>query len=365
MIGQAPPLRAVATAALLFFSALIAVACTPEQQKPSAGLPRLGAKLSQTSVSGISSGAYMAGQFQLAHSQNVVGAGIIAGGPYGCAESLFADMMPGPGTLFLNVSKATNGCMLNALQAWGVPDPQQLASRARRLAEQGRIDPIAGVKADRVYLFSGSEDRTVVPAIVAAAAEFYKALGLPAESIEHVTKLAAGHAFVTEEHGLACAETGKPYVVDCDYDQASALLRHIYGELNPPSASPAGEFVVFDQRPFTRDLGDHGLGEQGIAYVPEACRSDEGCRVHVAFHGCDQSRTAIGDAFARETGYDRWADTNRLIVLFPQTTTGALNPQSCWDWWGYTGRDYLTRKAPQIIAVNRMLEHLTSPRVGS
>jgi hypothetical protein len=255
--------------------------------------------------------------------------------------------------------------MLAALQGWGVPDPPQLARRARRLAEQGRIDPIADVTKDRVYLFSGTRDRTVVPEIVAAAAQFYEALGVPPENIEHVTKLAAGHAFVTETSGLACAETGKPYVVDCDYDQAGALLRHIYGDLKPPSAGPAGEFVVFDQRPFTRGLGDHGLGDLGLVYVPAECRADPGCRVHVAFHGCDQSRSAIGDAFARQTGFDRWADTNRLIVLFPQTTTGALNPQSCWDWWGYTGHDYLTRSAPQITAINRMIERLASPHAGT
>jgi poly(3-hydroxybutyrate) depolymerase len=351
--------------AVFLFAVVLASACTPEREKPSAELLRLGANLKQTSLSGISSGAYMAGQYQLAHSQDVVGAGIIAGGPYGCAESTFADTMPGPGTLFINVSKAINGCMLNALQSWGIPDPQQLARRARRLAEHGRIDPIAGLQADRVYLFSGTEDRTVVPEIVAAAAEFYKALGVPAEDIEYVTNLAAGHAFVTEASGLACAESGKPYVADCDYDQAGALLRHIYGDLKPSSSEPTGELVVFDQRAFTRDLGDHGLGDHGFVYVPANCRDDEGCRVHVAFHGCEQSRSAIGDVFAKETGFNRWADTNRLIVLYPQTTTGALNPQSCWDWWGYTGRDYLTRNGPQIQAVSRMIERLASPRVGS
>ena len=152
---------------------------------------------------------------------------------------------------------------------------------------------------------------------------------MPAEDIEYVTNLAAGHAFVTEASGLACAESGKPYVVDCDYDQAGALLRHIYGDLKPSSSEPTGELVVFDQRAFTRDLGDHGLGDHGFVYVPANCRDDEGCRVHVAFHGCEQSRGAIDDVFAKETGFTRWADTNRLIVLYPQTTTGALNPQSC------------------------------------
>ncbi|HEY7670292.1 MAG TPA: poly(3-hydroxybutyrate) depolymerase, partial [Hyphomicrobium sp.] len=59
-----------------------------------AELPALGATLNETSVSGISAGAYMAGQFQIAHSDEVVGAGIVAGGPYGCAESLYADLIP-------------------------------------------------------------------------------------------------------------------------------------------------------------------------------------------------------------------------------------------------------------------------------
>ena len=58
-------------------------------------LPALGAKLDATSVSGISSGAYMAGQFQMAQAKIVTGAAIIAGGPYGCSESVFADSMPG------------------------------------------------------------------------------------------------------------------------------------------------------------------------------------------------------------------------------------------------------------------------------
>jgi hypothetical protein len=49
-------------------------------------LPRLGVTLPATSVSGLSSGAYMAGQIELAHSKDIVGAGVVAGGPFACAE---------------------------------------------------------------------------------------------------------------------------------------------------------------------------------------------------------------------------------------------------------------------------------------
>src|SRR5215468_4868285 len=39
----------------------------------------------QVSVSGISSGAFMANQLHIAHSAGIMGAAIIAGGLYGCA----------------------------------------------------------------------------------------------------------------------------------------------------------------------------------------------------------------------------------------------------------------------------------------
>jgi poly(3-hydroxybutyrate) depolymerase len=354
-------IRRMSTAAALFV--LAGLAGCGDQSAPQ--LPALAANLEATSVSGISSGAYMAGQYEVAHSREVVGAAIIAGGPYGCSESLFADVIPGPGTALLNLTKAINGCMLNALQAFGVPNPTQLAERAGRLAERGRIDAIANVKDDRIYLFSGKDDHTVVPAIVDAARRFYQALGVPDAQISYVSNLPAGHGFVTDDKGRACDYSGKPYIIDCDYDQAGALLERIYGKLKPRAAEASGRYMLFDQEPFTADLSNHGLSDRGVAYVPTACAEKGGCRPHVAFHGCGQNRTFVGDAFARDSGLARWADANDLIVLFPQTATTPLNPQGCWDWWGYTGRDYLTRNGAQIVAVRRMLERLAAPRAPS
>lgn len=334
-------------------------ACGKEEARD---LPALGADIDQTSTSGISSGAYMAGQYQMAHGREVVGAAIIAGGPYGCAESVFAPLMPAPGAAMMNVSRAVNGCMLNALALWGVPDSGVLADKARRLAEEGAIDPIDSDLSDRVYLFAGKNDRTVVPEIVAHAAEFYGRLGLPSENIKFETGIDAGHAFVTEGSGLACNRTGEPYVVDCNYDQAKELLAHILGPLKPASAAPEGTYSDFDQRPYVENLGDHGMADTGVVYIPRDCEDGPGCRVHVAYHGCAQNRDMVGDAFIKGTGFARWADANRLIILFPQTTTELMNSQGCWDWWGYTGRDFLTRRAPQIEAVHRMLQKLATPR---
>lgn len=48
-------------------------------------LPELNADITHTTVSGISSGAYMAVQMHFAYSQFIKGAGVFAGGPYLCA----------------------------------------------------------------------------------------------------------------------------------------------------------------------------------------------------------------------------------------------------------------------------------------
>jgi poly(3-hydroxybutyrate) depolymerase len=104
------------------------------------------------------------------------------------------------------------------------------------------------------------------------------------------------------------------------------------------------------------------MEKRGVVYVPPACAKATTCRVHIAFHGCSQNRDSTGEAFIRESGFANWADTNSLVILFPQAASAPINPQGCWDWWGYTGRDYLTREAPQIRGVHRMLEHLAMPR---
>lgn len=339
--------------------AMIATLVRPAFAADSQQLPKLSAAPDGVSVSGISSGAFMAGQFQMAHAKKVVGAAIIAGGPYGCARSAFSAFTFGFGRQLANVSKAVNGCMLNLYAIWGVPNADRLARQAELLAEGGKIDPLDAVREDKVYLFSGQQDRTVVPAIVRAAERYFLKLGIPADNIKRVTNYPAGHAFVTEDHGGSCELSKTPFVVDCDYDQAGDLLRHIYGTLQARTPQATGRYLAFDQRPFVSGSAD-GLADEGQVYIPTACRNAAGCRVHIAFHGCGQNAAQVGTAFVEGSGFARWGDSNRLIILFPQVKKSPGNSQACWDWWGYTGDDFLTREGVQVQAVNRMLEHLAS-----
>jgi len=321
-------------------------------------LPALGADANSTSVSGISSGAYMAGQYEIAHSSSVVGAAIIAGGPYGCAEAKYADLMGDAAHLAMNASQSVSGCMLNALSWYGIPDTAALADRAKDLAASGKIDPIENLKKHRIYVFSGLSDQIVAHEIVVDAAEVYLRLGVPKEKILTGPRLQAGHGFVTDQQDAGCALSASPYVVHCGYDQAGDLLAQIYGTLAPKTGQPAGDLISFDQRPYGASAN---LAPDGAVYVPAACRKEKGCRVHVAFHGCSQSRDMVGDAFVSGTGFAPWADANRIIVLYPQVAADPMsNPLGCWDWWGYTGFGYLTRDAPQIAAVHAMVAKLAS-----
>ena len=66
----------------------------------------------------------MASQFHIAHSRIVVGAGIVAGGPYACAEDAF---LRAP--LLGKVRRGDPGCMLNSLWMLGVPNIAALEGR--------------------------------------------------------------------------------------------------------------------------------------------------------------------------------------------------------------------------------------------
>ncbi|MEM7025231.1 MAG: poly(3-hydroxybutyrate) depolymerase, partial [Pseudomonadota bacterium] len=237
-------------------------------------LPPLNIDLSQTTVSGLSSGAYMAGQFHVAFSSTVVGAGIIAGGPYGCAQGQLAT--------------ALNRCMQTNI---GPPDPEKLLGRARDTAQAGDIDPIDHLVGDRIYVFSGTEDDTVTPEVVRQTVGFYREAGVADQDIAFVDDVDAGHAFITADHGLPCPATASPFINDCDYDQAGALLNHLYPGLKPPAAEPQGTMTAFDQGAFLPDPTTHGLAESGFVYIPTPCAEGNACRAHIAFHGCQQTES--------------------------------------------------------------------------
>ncbi|MCK9537710.1 PHB depolymerase family esterase [Dokdonella sp.] len=315
-----------------------------------AALPALKLDPARTTVSGLSSGAYMAHQLHLAHSDRIAGAALIAGGPYHCAQG--------------SLQTALASCMMPA--SGKGPDVQALASYATEAAAAGRIAPLSGLAGDRVLVLHGSADQTVAASLSVATAALYRALGAKAghkPSIEEDLGRDFTHTFPTLDSGASCTTATAPYVGKCGFDAAGEILADLYGK--PPHAAKAasGELRTFDQDAFRPDGKDAFLAAEGYAYIPKACAAGQVCALHIAFHGCQQNADSVGKAFVSDAGYNRWADAYGVVVLYPQARASMvpLNPKGCWDWWGYSGEDYDSREGVQIQAVAGMAGALGAP----
>ncbi|GGC41092.1 depolymerase [Siccirubricoccus deserti] len=352
-------------------AALLLLALPAAAEAP---LGRHGADPRQVSVSGLSSGAFMAAQLHIAHSTGIMGVGLVAGGLYGCA----VDSLGPDGTLRSLAALATGPCMAVPARLRPVA---AYAGLVRRLAEAGRIDPPAALAGARVYAFTGDGDQVVNGETVRRAVALYQGLGVPETAITlRQGSLPAGHpghGWITTDFGGVCAAHAPPFLNDCDFDLAGALLQALYGPLSPPVPAREAGLRRFDQREFAPGGATrrHGLGEVGILYVPEGCEAAAtSCRLHVALHGCRQTLAQIGEDFIRHSGLNRWAEANRILVLYPQASvvttadfnpprlTDAFNtnPRGCWNWWGYAyDSRYLTKDGVQLSALWAMVQRVT------
>jgi poly(3-hydroxybutyrate) depolymerase len=329
---------------------LLAPLHAPAQVVP---LPPLKAK--QLSVSGLSSGGFMAVQFEVAFSASVIGAGIVAGGPYYCARA--------------RVDTATRVCSCTGFGscqvASGGTGVADLITITSQNAASGAIDPTERLASHRIWMFSGSAD-TLVPQAVMGDLERYYRNYVPAAQISFKKDMRAQHAMPTDFYGNSCTTLGSPYINNCGYDAAGQLLQWIYGGLAPKAGNTAaGTLVQFDQAEFLPSPASHGMAAAGYLYIPPGCEGDAaGCKLHVVFHGCKQDPATIGDTYVRNAGYNGWADANRILILYPQATAvpPLTNPNSCWDWWAYDDANYAAKSGRQMQAVKRMTERLMGGR---
>jgi poly(3-hydroxybutyrate) depolymerase len=297
-------------------------------------------------TSGISAGGYMAVQFHVAHSSLVNGVGVLAAGPYYCAQN--------------SLRHALGRCMKGDEPI----DVDELVGLTSELALADRIDPIANLANDRVWIFRGGADPVVAKPVVDALQAYYELLVDP-RAVQRTDLASAGHTFPTATENLQdCGKTDTPFVGSCGFDGTRQMLEHLYGAFGTQAAgAKPGTLVHFSQSPYAKVADAAGLAAKAWLYVPAACSGNGAagrCRLHVAFHGCKQGASYVKDAFVQQAGYMAAADAGRIVVLFPQVEPSfqPLNPNGCWDWWGYSGDQYATRAGPQIAAVKAMVDDL-------
>ena len=336
------PTHRIVAAATLWLACLSAHAAAP--------LPSFNIDTTNITVSGLSSGGVMAINLGYAYSGTFRGVGIFAATPYLCQYHYQY-------TACQNKNVITQQ-MLDTMQAtinsWS----------------GGAIDNKANVATQKVYLFTGTKDNTVGVNPMLAVQEQYADNGVP--SVNLVQAANTGHVFPTDFNSFGnnpCSTSFTPYISNCSYDGAKAVLSQFYGNLQPRNNAPAAaNYREFSQREFT---ANPGMSDNGWVYVPATCAAGATCKLHVAMHGCTQNYATIGDKFIKNTGYTRWADTNNIVVLFPQarvdlnaypTVASGMqtNANGCWDTVGFYGFNYAQKSGVQLAAIKAMVDRLGS-----
>ncbi len=322
-------------------------------------LPSLNIEPGGISVSGVSSGAFMAVQLHVAYSSLFSAAGVVAGGPWGCADTTPWPRLPTATTICTDLEG-------DFIPFQGPPSARASIDAVADAFERGVIDDPGNLADDRVFLFSGTNDRTVPGAVVEATRDFYAAF-VDGAAIEWVEDVAAGHGLAVLDDGVACEATAAPYLNDCGFDTARVLLEHLLDETLLDRAGTVATPSPFSQSAFSDvDPVNVSMAGTGYVFVPPRCADGGRCRLHVVLHGCRQHAGAVDAAFVEGAGFNQWAFGNDIVVLYPQAAAVAswwpdrANPRGCWDWWGYTGDGYAERGAPQMKAIVRMVKRLTS-----
>ncbi|MGW7103326.1 extracellular catalytic domain type 2 short-chain-length polyhydroxyalkanoate depolymerase [Streptomyces sp. NPDC054838] len=346
-------LRKAAAVLLLVCGAQVPALGAPAQAAPpvpaAGGLSRYDVEAVYSA--GVSSGGYLATQLHVAYSGTFSGSAVFAAGPYGCAQN--------------DLGRALGACMDTAQDL----ELTKLEETTRDWSARGLIDPVSQLSDDPVYVFSGSADTTVKRPVADALAGFYGRFGA---RVRYDRSTAAGHAWISPLGPNPCTVTQSPWVNDCGFDAEHDLLGHLLGSVAAPGGAPRGSMVRFDQNPYVPGGSARrvSMDETGFLYVPASCAGGAKCRLVVALHGCKQgySYQGFGSRFMDTAHLDEYADTNNLLVLYPQAvpTTTLDNPNGCWNWWGYLGdAAYARHGGGQIETVMAMVRALGGGAPGT
>ena len=354
------------------------------------------------SVSGFSSGASLAINHLLAFSSSVVGAGVLAGSPYGCASL--------PDAANVCSGMGHSGALPNASIPWATYVTRCVAYANSRSA-QGTIDPLSSLAGKPVFLFSGTLDTIVFQPVMHAVMQQLTRLNA---SVRAKFDIPAEHSWVVDSQTCAhpgarapseccglkdasttcpppsqlmpsasgccgeCAAGGpgspwwKPPINSCEYDLSGEMLRFILEGPDRPSG-PAMPLSRAQPVPANlRSVNQSALlaagwsaasafvDEQGFVYLPTRCEANlRSCAVHVHYHACGAGWRFLSSSYMLETGLAAYAEGSGIVLVYPQASQSGPSGAGCWDWYGATGADVFdTRDGVQLRLALRMVESL-------
>ena len=308
---------------------------TPANAKSSA-LPRL--DITGVHVAGVSSGGFMATQLQVAYSATFDGAGTIAAGPYDCGQGNVIDFA----TCDIGASLPT------------------LEQQAVTWSHEGLIDPVSDLAGKPIYVYHGTLDPIVNALVSDSGVDFYHYFGA---NVEYHNTDPAGHGWPTPDGVVPCSVTSPPFLINCRDDPEGGMLTHWLGSVNPPNTgTPEGTISSFDQDLYAPRGNAPALSmdNNGLLYMPPGCAGGAPCELVVVLHGCLGGEYLFGEELPELANLDTYADTNNLVILYPQAVASVIpfNPDGCWDWWGYDGSNFAVKSAPQMVTIMNMVHAL-------
>jgi len=309
-------------------------------------------------VAGISAGGFAAVQMHVAHSSTFKGAAIYAGGVYWCAST------GGAATALANCggeTLPTNQASYNSTLA---PSETYLETQSAL----GTIDPMSNLREQPVYLWSGTQDQIVNPLEMVDLQSEYLRYGA---NVRFDNTFPAAHGWESPKGELDCGTSGSPFMVRCmangsAYDSVQTWLTMFLGSLAPRNNGGLhGSLMTFDQSEFGASP-NVSMSPTGTVFVPKSCAQGKTCGFVLALHGCLQQSALIGDRWVTEAGINEWADSNALIVLYPDTIATSApnptNPNACFDWWGYSNQvdpNYAIKSGLQMSVLYSMVQRVT------
>jgi hypothetical protein len=306
-------------------------------------------------ISGISSGGFMANQMSTIFSSQFSGIATAAGGFYFCAGNYLQNRIKadafgiGANNLFLfepttKILTDTMNPFLNSSEvntnSWFAPSQRNPTYQAvtvcmgesssaslpldyiKSNAAEKLIDHPSFLAEQKAFIYQGKIDSVINFDMQAKLKEYYLSVGLKEQNI--VTMEANGnHNFPTDRTDeLSCMKTGVPYVASCELNLAEKFLKFLFEENIVSSVINKNHIHIVDQTLNLANLNKNeskwskpvpSVAPYGYLYASDKCLNHpEACRLHVALHGC-----AMSDSFNEDfqTRYKAQVQKFRIVSV--------------------------------------------------
>lgn len=279
-------------------------------------------------ISGISSGGFMASQMAVIYSDQFSGVATVAGGVFYCAQNGYQENLKKYGSVaFFNfkiseealrqgvdvaslqtsvrnipdlktafeprpsnpIYQSVGICMGHPERAHG-SEPQADGSSGpmkltfvNALASAGLIAPVGNIANQRVLIYQGDADTVVHPPMAEKLQEFYRRFAVPESAIKMVRGAGGAHNFPTSRHdGINCDSEGVPYIANCKRDLAGDILQHLINRRLRRARAKADHLYRV-----TQVEAPPSVAPYGYLYASDFClKNPTLCDLHVALHGC-------------------------------------------------------------------------------